>query len=230
LDENLPMQRLGCVSLLLAAALAITLVNLFAGALETGLLKLGLARPTASLVVIGILLGSIVNIPIWRVTSTRPVSSDPLALVGLGGFWGGLRQVRHDTVIAVNLGGCVIPSGLAAYEAWLLLRDGGPIPGAAVVILAAVAACYWLARPIAGVGIVLPGLIPALVAAGAAELIVPGHATPVAFMAGTFGPLVGADLFHLRQIARTDAALLSIGGAGTFDGIVLSGVVALYLS
>jgi uncharacterized membrane protein len=52
----------------------------------------------------------------------------------------------------------------------------------------------------------------------------------VAFVAGTLGPLVGADLLHLRQIERMDTGILSIGRAGTFDGILLSGIVALYLS
>jgi len=224
------MHRWGCLTLLAAAVLTLVLVNLFADALENGLLKLGLSRPMASLVVIGIFVGSLVNIPIWRITRTREVPSDPLALIGLHGIWAPFQRVRKDTVVAINLGGCVIPTALAVYEGGLLLHAGVSMTATAIVIAAAVAACYWLARPVEGVGIMMPGLVPALVAAGAAELIIPMHATPVAFMAGTLGPLIGADLLHLREITRTDAALLSIGGAGTFDGIVLSGVVALYLS
>ena len=48
----------------------------------------------------------------------------------------------------------------------------------------------------------------------------------VAFTAGVLGPLIGADLMHLRDISRMSVGVLSIGGAGTFDGIVLSGVLA----
>jgi uncharacterized membrane protein len=58
----------------------------------------------------------------------------------------------------------------------------------------------------------------------------PAHATPVAFIAGTLGPLVGADLLHLRDVEQLNTGIVSIGGAGTFDGILLSGIVALYLS
>jgi uncharacterized membrane protein len=47
---------------------------------------------------------------------------------------------------------------------------------------------------------------------------------------GTFGPLVGADLLHLREIERMETGMVSIDGAGTFDGIILSGIVALYLA
>ncbi len=53
---------------------------------------------------------------------------------------------------------------------------------------------------------------------------------PVAFVAGVFGPLVGADLLHFREVMKMAAPMTSIGGAGTFDGIVLSGLVAAFLA
>ena len=42
--------------------------------------------------------------------------------------------------------------------------------------------------------------------------------------------LIGADLLHLKQIEESATGVASIGGAGTFDGIVLSGIVAAYLA
>ncbi len=65
--------------------------------------------------------------------------------------------------------------------------------------------CYLLARPVPGVGIVMPGLVPAAVAAISALWLAPGHATPVAYVAGTLGPLIGADLLHLRHVERMQA-------------------------
>jgi len=44
------------------------------------------------------------------------------------------------------------------------------------------------------------------------------------------GPPIGADLLHLRDISTLETGVASIGGAGTFDGIVLSGIVAAYLA
>jgi uncharacterized membrane protein len=41
--------------------------------------------------------------------------------------------------------------------------------------------------------------------------------------------LIGADLLHLKDITRVSVGMLSIGGAGTFDGIVLSAVLATVL-
>ena len=61
-------------------------------------------------------------------------------------------------------------------------------------------------------------------------LFAPAHAPPVAFVAGVAGPLIGADLLRLREIERMGTAVASIGGAGTFDGIVISGLVATLLA
>jgi len=40
----------------------------------------------------------------------------------------------------------------------------------------------------------------------------------------------GADLLYLREIKHSAVGMTSIGGAGTFDRIVLSGIVAAYLA
>jgi uncharacterized membrane protein len=60
-------------------------------------------------------------------------------------------------------------------------------------------------------------------------LLAPDWAPPIAFSAGVLGPLIGADLLHLDDIAEIGTGMASIGGAGTFDGIVLSGLVATLL-
>ena len=86
-------------------------------------------------------------------------------------------------------------------------------------------------RPVQGVGILLPGLVPAAVAAVLALLFAPSDAAvPVAYIAGVAGPLIGADLLHLPEIEQSAVGMAGIGGAGTFDGIVLSGIVAAYLA
>ena len=53
---------------------------------------------------------------------------------------------------------------------------------------------------------------------------------PIAFTAGVAGPIIGADLLHLKDLPDTPVGVMSIGGAGTFDGIVLSGVLAALLA
>jgi uncharacterized membrane protein len=76
----------------------------------------------------------------------------------------------------------------------------------------------------------MPGFVSPLVSAGLAPLLHSAMAPPVAFAAGVMGPLAGADLLHLKEIETRVVGVLSIGGAGTFDGIVLSGIVAAYLA
>jgi uncharacterized membrane protein len=77
----------------------------------------------------------------------------------------------------------------------------------------------------------MPGFVPPLVSLGTALLLAPGEAPAVAFVAGVLGPLIGADLLHLRDVSKiATTGVASIGGAGTFDGIVLSGIMAAYLA
>jgi uncharacterized membrane protein len=131
------------------------------------------------------------------------------------------------------VGGCIIPAGLAVYE---LVRIAGGESPVTTLLATAVAAgldifiCYRLARPVSGIGIMLPGLVPAIVAALAALILARHQAPAVAFVAGVVGPLIGADLLHLKDLRDKPVGLASIGGAGTFDGIVLSGVLATLLA
>jgi len=225
------MKPLGCLPFLLFLVLLALLPFVFGELFSTALTKLRLSPHTALLVILGILIGSGINIPVTRLPRTEDVMADPLATFGFSGWWPRLRRVRRETIIAVNVGGCVIPVGLAFYEtAHLLIESPHSLPGLALAVLVNTLACYWMARPIAGIGIAMPGLLPALIAAMSALLIVPDQAPPVAFVAGVLGPLIGADLFHLRDVSKIATGIASIGGAGTFDGIVLSGIVAAYLA
>ena len=95
--------------------------------------------------------------------------------------------------------------------------------------------CYLVARPVRGVGIMMPFFVSPVVAVGLTWLLLTSPAydpirAPVAFVAGVSGPLIGADLLHLKDMSRVSAGILSIGGAGTFDGIVLSGILAALLA
>ena len=212
---------------LLVAMLPLVFGHLFAAAL----IKLKLEPTTALLVVIGIFLGSVINIPVKRLSRTESVLVDPLAVFGIHSWWPVLQRVRRDTIIAVNVGGCLIPVALAIYEtAHLAMAGRQPLLGLVGAVVINTGVGYWMAKPVEGIGITMPGLFPAIVASMSALLLVPDQAPPVAFVAGVLGPLIGADLLHLRDIEKIATGIASIGGAGTFDGIVLSGIVAAYLA
>lgn len=225
------MPRSLWLSLAASAVLVVLLPLLFSHVMLGALERLHIEPRTAAILMIAIIAGGFVNIPIKRIPQDYQIEVHPLTAFGLGHRFPQLRRIRTDTVIAVNLGGCVIPSMLVLYELSRLDRaaDGGLL--AAVLAAAAnTAVCYLTARPVPGVGITMPGLLSAFVAAGLALVLAPAEAAPVAWVAGVAGPLIGADLLHLRDFAHKAAGTVSIGGAGTFDGIVLSGIVAAYLA
>ena len=171
-------------------------------------------------------IGSWVNIPIARLPAEGPVIEGGVVRVF------GQRYViprwnqGRPTVLAVNVGGAVVPTLLSLY---LLTQALAPlrvlVATAAVTLLT-----YRLARPVAGVGIVVPMLLPPLSAAVAALLLVPQQAPLAAYVAGTTGTLIGGDLLHVRQVARLATPVASIGGAGTFDGVFLTGIIAVLLA
>jgi uncharacterized membrane protein len=219
------------LSLVAAFLLIILLPLLFAQLMSASLLKLHLGPTSALLLVMAVILGGFINIPIKRIQREATTLVHPLAVFGFYDVWPELRRVRRETILAVNLGGCLVPLGLAVYEfAFLLVVNARLLAAVAIASAINIALCYVLARPVPRVGIALPPLLPALVAAGAALLLAPEQAPPVAFIAGTLGPLLGADLLHLKDVESIASGMLSIGGAGTFDGIVLSGIVAAYLA
>jgi uncharacterized membrane protein len=204
--------------------------------MQAALEKLDLSPPVALSAVIAIFVGSLVNIPVYRIARHQEQLVDSMAVFGLWGWTPQFQRVRRDTIIAINVGGCVIPMLLAAWQVSHLLRgESWPLLALGLATIANVTACYWVARPVSGVGITMPGLTSPLVAVGLTWLLLisPEYdpiRAPVAFIAGVLGPLVGADLLHLQDINKVSAGVLSIGGAGTFDGIVLSGILAALLA
>ena len=221
----------GCLALVLVFLLLILLPFFFAQFMLAALAKLGLSPTAAFIILTGIIIGSAVNIPIKRFPRDEEISVDPFIMFGFGRLFSLPRRARRDVTVAVNLGGCVIPSMLAVYECLLVAKRG---PDALMILLivtlADVVVCFRIARPIPNLGLAMPALVPPLVAASLSLLLIPDFAPPVAFVAGVLGPLIGGDLLHLKNVLRMTPAIASIGGAGTFDGIVLSGLVAALLA
>lgn len=169
--------------------------------------------------------------PLKRIPREELMEAHLLDLFGIN--WLAPRWVRREayTVIAVNVGGCLVPSAVAVFELARMASQGAPALAAVVAaVVINTAVCYWLAPPIPGLGIAMPPLVPALVAALCGLVLLREFAPVVAFTAGVLGPLIGADLLHLRHIQRISVGVASIGGAGTFDGIVLSALLATLLA
>jgi len=210
---------------ILIGIFAIVFILLQLGALRYAYLSLGVSARTAMWLLVGSLIGSYFNIPI-AVLPAKQVMSDQV--VNFFGMQYAVPVVENwpGTVIAVNVGGAVIPTVmsiylLAKYHLW----TKGLIAIAVVALI-----IHWLANPVAGVGIAVPVFMPAVITAIVAVLLSRQEAAPLAYIGGGLGTLIGADITNLDKVAGLGAPVASIGGAGTFDGIFLTGILAVLLA
>jgi len=233
LDPYLP--QIGCGILILALVGMCLFPFVLVDGMSYALRKLHLSAPAATLTIIGIFAGSLINLPLYRVNRDEP-QAVPMGWIRTRMGWVPMERSRTQTIVAVNVGGCIIPAALAIYLTSFALHE---VPQARLALILAVlvnvAACHWLARPIPGLGIALPAFIPVMLAVGSAWLLLAGSQyqevrAPVAFIAGVSGPLLGADLLNLRRFERLSAGVISIGGAGTFDGIVVCSLLSAFLA
>ena len=131
-----------------------------------------------------------------------------------------------STLIAVNVGGAVIPTIVSFY---LLQSHPEQLLYALMGVAMTAIVVHLVARKVPGLGITTPAFVPPIAAALSAFLLTPSFPSVVAYVAGTLGTLIGADLSNLRDIPSLGAPVASIGGAGTFDGVFLSGIIAVLL-
>lgn len=210
---------------LLVLMVAALMMVIFFNVLATGFEKLGMARGVVAVVFGASLAGSLVNIPLWH----RELKREASLAFRLGPRVYYRRPVIEHQVVAVNVGGAIVPM---CVSAWLLgqasLFDIG------VTTLAVTAAVHAVARVVPGKGISMPVFVgPAVAAALAVWLASDGSAgepAAVAYAGGSIGTLLGADILNLRRIYQVGPGIASIGGAGVFDGIFLVGLVAALLA
>src|SRR6266540_1590805 len=183
------------------------LLAVMAGTLVYAYERIGIDRSWL-LALLGLsIVGSTVNLPVARLRSSVVLGPQVIRVYGIRYLVPAVRQ-RRVTVIAVNVGGALVPAGVAAF---LIAHEHlGTRALVAVGIVAAV--CLLLARPVKGVGIVLPGLVPPVVAAITALAISEPLAPALAYVAGVLGTLVGADLLNLPRIRKLGAPASAVGG------------------
>ena len=210
------------ILVLLFAALII-LIQL--GILRHAYMRLGVGPGVALLLLFGSLIGSYFNLPVAVLPGPTERSGEIVEYFGMRYVvptvveWPG-------TVLAVNLGGAVIPTLMSTY---LVIRYRLWLK-AALATAAIAFIIHWMATPVPGVGIAVPVFLPVVATAILAFLLSREHAAPLAYIGGSMGTLIGADLLNLDKINGLGAPVASIGGAGTFDGIFLTGILAVLLA
>lgn len=224
------------IALLMLAA-PLIFIYLFLRLSETAFEMVGFSHWHASLAVFGSILGSMVDIPILD----APFSAYPQWYSSLAGLFSTQASAHfHPLILAVNLGGCIIPLAVSAH---LIARRQATLHKSLLGMAMVAAITYNAAQAIPGEGIVLPAWLSPLLAALMGLLLAGGfrRAPPLAYISGTLGTLIGADLMSLitpgilpalspLNLHRSSPVVLSIGGAGVFDGIFLTGIIAVLLA
>jgi uncharacterized membrane protein len=207
------------IILMLLTVAAILFITLAGYAYE----RVGLSPGWFVGILVGSLVGSRINIPIWKYSV--PAQQEPVDVTVFGVRYR-LPASNDSEVLAVNVGGAIIPTAVSVY---LIVHNH--IWEHSLIATACVAFLVFLvAKPVPGVGITTPSFVPPLVAGLAAIIIGKPAEAALAYICGTLGTLIGADLLNLPRIKDLGAGEASIGGAGTFDGVFLSGLVAVLIA
>lgn len=218
--------------LLILGVLLVLIFVFFSGAVLVAFGRLGLPPEVAFTLFVMALLGSFVNIPIAEEVSYEPVLR--VREVGIFGFLYPMPYFyweERKTIISVNVGGALVPLSIVLYEVsrLVVMGDYGLLANIGAAVLLASLLSHAVARPVPGLGVVMPTLFPPLIAVLLALVFGDGNPTLVAYTSGTLGVLIGADLMKWNKIKKLGAPVVSIGGAGTFDGIFLAGIIAVLL-
>jgi uncharacterized membrane protein len=199
-------------------------------AIEVGVLsyayrRMGVDRRYVFSLLMISLLGSYINIPLFELPPEQILSNSFVDFFGMRHIIP-MAKDWPATILAVNVGGAVIPAFLSMY---LGLKN--KLYGKSVVSVAIVAILvYFMAHPVRGVGIAVPVFIPPIAATAVALIFSPKYAPALAYICGTMGTLLGADILHFGDIRGLGAPVASIGGAGTFDAIFITGILAVLLA
>ncbi len=215
------MFPIGIVFLLFILFLPLLFFLMFFNLITVSFTKLGFPPWATFALFLLCLVGSAINIPIWREATGSP-----------GGFFSYRNFLYYyppsvsQRIIAVNVGGAIIP-----VLASLFILPRASFVRTVIATSAIAAIAYWVAEPVPGVGIRMPFFVAPLAAVVVALILTRGrNAAPVAYVSGVLGTLIGADLLHLSALQSGGLQVLSIGGAGVFDGIFLTGVIAAFLA
>ena len=215
------------IGIIIIVCLVILVIPLlFLGFVGAAFARLGFSWIGAVAIILLMLIGGAINIPIGKIRreTVRIEYNDGVIPDGFSPW---------ETVISLNLGGAVIPVVIAVYLLFISTPSGMLSAGSVIIAVLLVSALSFISvRHAGGAGILAPLFIPGL-AALVCGLVLSGGvgfaAGVTAFVSGTFGTLIGANIANLHKIRELGIAKFSIGGAGTFGtvfiGCILSALI-----
>jgi uncharacterized membrane protein len=200
---------------------------LFVGVVGLAFKRVGFAPQLTMFILAVTFAGSYINIPLFKIKTFFPVLKDEyFSFFGVAFKTPKIEYEEFSTIIALNVGGALIPTLVSIHLLWKLPST---IFHAFIGTLIVALVTHFVAKPVKGLGIATPAFIPPLTAAFIAYLLPSNAPAIIAYTSGVLGTLIGADISNLHKIPSIGARIASIGGAGTFDGIFLSGIISVLL-
>lgn len=227
---------LSVLAIMILLGLLILLIPLLIlGLIGAAFSRLGFSWIEAIAVILLMLLGSFVNIPLWTFQriNREEESGKPRVFDAFTGE--PVPDQRFTTTLSLNVGGAVIPFAVSVYLLYEAQRAIGDSLLLQVIIALLVIAIITKisTKIIAPIGIRAPLFLPAISAIVCGVLLSGGtglSAAVIAFVGGTMGTLLGADILNLPRIREVNVQNVSIGGAGTFGAVFLCGLLAALIA
>jgi uncharacterized membrane protein len=214
--------------LLFAMMLAFLIIVVQFGLISIAFGKLGLSEHSAYLLLISTLVGSMLDLPLFSLKADNDMAPrNPQELIHMRMPFFRWPPVTDRIMVTANVGGAVVP---VAFSLYLIQHNSLNLLPVAAAVASVTLIARLISRPMRGIGIGMPILIAPVAAALIATLLDPHQRAPLSYIAGTLGVLIGADLLHLDDIRKLGKPFASIGGAGTFDGIYIAGLLAVLLA
>ncbi len=230
-------------ALLFLAALFFLFVFLPVSIVAEAFSKLGLTPVQGVLMLIAILVGRFVNVPVFTSERLVVVPKSRSVSFGLDDLGRSVWSEQEPTnelkkqVLAVNVGGCVMPLLLSVtflVSLHLGNRAEGVYSWIAFAMIMVAGASYAVSKADPFVGLRVPVIMPVVMTFVSVYFFVPQEFRPVAaYVAGTLGTLVGGNVVPLltpKIRNHIGIPLVSIGGAGTFWGVFLAGILSVLLA
>jgi uncharacterized membrane protein len=232
-----PVSMLYLFMLLLSLFSVISIVFLLLGDLLVSVL--GIPAQWVGIFLFVSLFGSFVNIPAATLESKVPIVR-VREVNAFGVKW----QVPRVSVgvtrtqIMINVGGAVLPIIVSGYLLGmpLIQASGNAVDEYLAIATVLVIVSVFVnksARVIEGLGVATPALAPPLVTVLATILVdfinTLHSPVQVAYIGGDLGYPHWGGFLNLNRVRDMGAPVVSIGGAGTFDGIYLTGIVSVLL-
>lgn len=196
---------------------------LFLDLARTAFTRIGFSWEHALFVLLASLVGSGINIPVANLKSTEPIAKDKyIRVFGVTYRIPIVEEMTRHTVLAINLGVAVIPFLISIA---LLYEYPASLSFSIACVIFVAIMTNSISRPVKGLGIVTPALLPPIISVLVAFAMIYLFNAPkqyifiLAYVGGTLGTLIGADLMNLNKIRDLGAPIASVAGAGTFDGV-----------